>query len=236
MLSFPKQTHIIFDFDSTFSKLEGLEELGKICTQQKNSAEIDTIYKKLKGLTEKAMIGDIVYTLALKSKLNSFSAKKEDVKTLCKKLNKNITDSFQKNKDFLIKNRDHIYIVSNGFKDFILPIITEYGLKEDHVFANTFRYDINSKIIGLDEQNPLSKDGGKAVIIESLNLKGNIIMVGDGYNDFQVKAQHQADYFILFVENVFRTQLALNADFIASSIEDVFLSIPQLLENNSFAK
>lgn len=234
MLKFPKQTNIIFDFDSTFSKLEGLEELGKICSQHDNN--IDLIYQKLKTLTEKAMVGDMVYTLALKSKLNSFSANKKNVSTLCSLLKNNISQSFLKNQDILLKNKENIYIVSNGFKDYILPVVTQFGLKEEHIFANTFLYDINGNVIGLDETNPLCKDGGgKATVIEKLNLKGNIIMVGDGFNDFQVKVENQADYFILFTENVFRTQLALDADFIASNLDDVLHSIPQLIENRHLA-
>lgn len=233
MLKFPKQTNIIFDFDSTFSKLEGIEELGKICTQ--DVIEIDSIYQKLKALTEKAMVGDMVYTLALKSKLNSFSANKRDVLKLCTLLKKNISNSFLKNRDFLIENKEHIYIVSNGFQDFIQPIVTEFGLKAEHIFANKFLYDKQDNVIGLDESNPLCKDGGKSTVVDQLQLKGNVIMVGDGFNDFQVKVENQADYFILFTENVFRTQLALDADFIASNLDDVFLSIPQLLENNYLA-
>ncbi|MEI9904508.1 MAG: hypothetical protein WDN06_11420 [Asticcacaulis sp.] len=39
---------------------------------------------------------------------------------------------------------------------------------------------------GVDQTNPLSQDGGKAVALSGLGLAGDIAMVGDGWTDFEV--------------------------------------------------
>ena len=71
------------------------------------------------------------------------------------KLKARISKSFHRNEDFFRKHADQIYILSNGFKEFIVPIVTEYGVKPNHVYANTFEFDEQDRIVGFDEDNIL---------------------------------------------------------------------------------
>ena len=48
---------------------------------------------------------------------------------------------------------------------------------------------INTDIIGFDENNILCSNKGKANQIKSLNLDGEILVLGDGYTDYEIKEE-----------------------------------------------
>jgi D-3-phosphoglycerate dehydrogenase len=50
---------------------------------------------------------------------------------------------------FFKQNAHNIYIISNGFKEIIIPIVQEYGIKPEQVLANTFKFDHEGNIIVL---------------------------------------------------------------------------------------
>lgn len=112
-------------------------------------------------------------------------------------------------------------MISNGFKEYITPIVTELGIKEDHIYANELLFDHAGKVIGFSEDNPLSKDGGKAEVIRKLDLDGDIYVIGDGHNDYEIKAAGLANKFYAFTENVSREKVMQKADHIAPSLEEV---------------
>ena len=83
-----------------------------------------------------------------------------------------ISESIKKNKFFFTQYAKQIYIISGGFKEFILPVVLEYGIQ--NIFANTFIFSKDKKIVGVDQKNLLSQDQGKAKLLESLSLTGKI--------------------------------------------------------------
>ena len=125
------------------------------------------------------------------------------------------------NKLFLKENKDSIYIVSNGFREFIVPVVGDYGIEADHVLANSFIFDERDQIIGFDKDNVLSENKGKAKKIEELKLEGEIIVIGDGYTDYEIKLFGQAHKFIAFIENAKRAKVVANADFVAKSLDEI---------------
>ena len=52
--------------------------------------------------------------------------------------------------------------VSNGFHTFIEPIVTEYGIKPENIFANQFNFDEQGNVTGFNKENPLSANNGAA--------------------------------------------------------------------------
>src|SRR5690606_25400597 len=115
--------------------------------------------------------------------------------------------SFQRNKAFFKEHADNIFIISNGFREFIVPIVEEYGIKKENVFANSFKYDENGKIIGFDADNVLSSNNGKVAQLKSMNLVGDVYVIGDGYTDYEIKASGLANKFYAFTENVSRANV-----------------------------
>lgn len=227
------ETYYFFDFDSTFIKFEALEVLASISLEGHNSKE--NILKEISAITNKAMNGSYSFSESLKKRLSLLNANKTHIEKLVKELKKNISVSVKRNKNFFKNNSKYIYIVSGGFKEFIIPIVKSYGIKPENVFANEFQFDKNGKITGFDTKNILSKDKGKIKQLKKINLKGNIYVIGDGYTDFELKKAGLADKFFAYTENISRDSVTKNADHITPSLEE-FLFLNKLPMAISYPK
>lgn len=203
--------YLIIDFDSTFVKLESLDELAKIALRnKKNKTEI---IQEIEAITRQGMEGKIPFNKSLSERIKLFMATKNDIKELVNILKENITFSFEKNKSFLKKNADNIFIISGGFKEYILPVVKNFGIKEKNILANCFVFDNKGRITGYNKRNLLSKNNGKTKAVRSLNLGNEIIVIGDGYTDYKIKEQKAADKFYAFTENIKRENVVTKADY-----------------------
>jgi len=210
---------LFIDFDSTFNQKEALEVLLEISIP--NEDDRAPVLQKLEELTNLGMEGKIDYMQSLTQRMALLAATKDHISLLVERLKQTVTPSIVKHQEFLVNNKDQVHIISNGFSDFIRPVIEDFGLRTDHVHANSFVYNDQGEITSLDKNNPLSKGGGKPIVINSLNLTGKIIMIGDGFNDYQAKKGGAADQFILFTENVRRESVVPLADAIAENFDEV---------------
>ncbi len=206
--------YIIIDFDSTFIKIESLDELLKTFAKNKNSLI------KIQKLTDMGMNGEISFQKSLSERIKLLNSNKNDLNIVIDVINQNVTDSFKKNKKFINENKDKIIIISGGFYELIYPVVSKFGIKKENIFANKFIYDKYGKIIGIDKNNPLSKNNGKVKIIKSLNLDGNVIVIGDGYTDYEIKKYGYANKFYLFIENIKRKKILDKGDFLLKSLDD----------------
>lgn len=213
-----KIKNFIIDFDSTFTQVEALDILGEIAL--KDSPEKAGALRKIKEITDQGMEGKLSFRESLDQRLAILQANKSHIEPLINQLRQKVTKSFVRNADFLRNYKDHIYIVSNGFKEFICPIVTEFGIDQDHVFANTFIYDNDDNIIGFDEENVLSANEGKAAQIEALQLQGEVHVIGDGHTDYEIKSAGKAHKFFAFTENVARESVKIKADHVTPSLDE----------------
>ena len=170
------------------------------------------------------MNGHISFSESLKRRIKLLEASRKDIDKAVNNIRLNISDSFEKNSDFIRKNRTKIYLVSSGFHEIIDPIAEEFNIIKNHIYANNFVFDDNEIVTGFDDKNVLSMDKGKVEIVKNLNLDGTIHVIGDGYTYYEIKKEGFADYFYLFVENIKRESLINNADFLVKSL-DQFIKI-----------
>lgn len=234
MLTKPvEQTYYIIDFDSTFTKVEALDVLGEISLIGR--PDRDDVLNQIKTITDRGMSGEISFTESLTLRLDLLKAHRDQLPALVENLMGKISDSFQRNKEFLTENAEHIYVVSNGFREFIVPIVTSLGVREEHVFANTFVFDEAGNIIGFDPENPLSANDGKSQTIRNLNLDGEVYVIGDGYTDYEIRASGLANRFYAFTENVMRPRVVEKADHVAPSLDE-FLYHNNLSRSQSYPK
>lgn len=225
--------YFLIDFDSTITQVEGLDELAAIALKvDPNGSEK---VAQIKELTDRGMAGELSFTESLSQRLALLNANKSHVSILVEFLKEKITPSFQRNISFLQEYADQILIISSGFKDFIVPIAEHLGLKPENVYANTFVYDQQGDIIGIDSSNPLSRTGGKIEVVKYLNLQGHISVIGDGFTDYEIKKNGLADRFYAFVENVERPSVVEVADFTIKSLDE-FLFYNQLPRGQSYPK
>ena len=229
----PVTKKFIIDFDSTFTRVEALDILGEISLagDPKQKEKLQAI----KDITDKGMDGSLTFRESLEQRLEILQANKAQIAELIVILKQKVSKSFERNRDWLKDNAEDVFIISNGFKDFIIPIVTEYGIKQENVFANDLIYDESGKIIDFNRENPLSKNNGKSETIRSINLEGDIYVIGDGYTDYEIKASGLANKFYAFTENVNRPKVTSQADHIAPSFDEI-LYINKLNTKFSYPK
>lgn len=228
-----KDKYFIIDFDSTFTQVEALDELGAISLQHHENKE--QVLQEITQLTNSAMNGNSSFTKGLTKRLSLLQANRKHLPPLIEQLKKKVSESVKRNRDFFTAYADQILVVSSGFKEFITPIVTEYGIKEEHVYANTFRYDDAGNIIGFDEENVLSLDKGKIKMLDSLALQGDVYVIGDGYTDYEIREAGLANKFYAFTENVSRDKVIEKADHVTPSLDE-FLYLNQLPMAISYPK
>ncbi|MCG8477062.1 MAG: phosphoglycerate dehydrogenase [Cytophagales bacterium] len=216
--------YIILDFDSTFVKSESLDYLADYIGKKRDD---QSLKEQVAALTAQGMEGNLSMEQSLQKRLKILNATASELNGLIEFLKTDISDSVVKHKEFIRKHAGQIYIVSSGFKEFIVPIVSEYGIAEDHVYANSFTFDFKGNIIGLDGSNPLSKDAGKIKVAEQLKLEGEIFVVGDGFTDYEIRQAGQADYFFAYTENVYRPNIAKLSDHVAKDFSEVIKQIQQ---------
>lgn len=210
--------YIILDFDSTFIQVEGLDELAAIALS--DNPDKDSVLAKVKEITNLGMGGQISFHESLESRLKLFQANKKHIDILVKQLKQKVSTSVKRNIHFFEANTDNIYVISSGFKEYILPVVSMYGIKEDHVLANTFVYDASGNISGADMTNPLANDLGKVKVVKNLNLNGEIYVVGDGITDYEIKQHNIATKFFAFTENINRDVVINVADAVVPSFDE----------------
>lgn len=227
------QKHFVIDFDSTFTRVEALDVLCEISLRgQSDAAES---LRKIKEITDLGMEGKISFRESLESRLEILRAHKKHLPELIARLSDQVSTSFQRNKEFVRKYSGQMYILSNGFKDFIVPIVEHFGITEDRVFANEFAYDAEGNIVGFDKENLLSENNGKPKKIKSLNLQGEVYVLGDGYTDYEIKKAGIAHKFYAFTENVRRENVLQNADHEAPNLDE-FLYVNKMERALSYPK
>ncbi len=181
------------------------------------------------------MDGSMSFRESLQKRVEILNAKKDDLSELISRLSDYVSNSFKRNREFIFNNKERIFIVSNGFKDFIVPIVSKYGIAAENVYANEFVYDSDGNIVGFDEANVLSENNGKPRQIEQLQLDGEVFVLGDGFTDYEIRKAGFANKFYAFTENVRREKVLNEADHEAPTLEE-FLFTQNLERAHSYPK
>lgn len=222
----------IIDFDSTLTNCEALDKLAQIVL--KKNPENENITQKIAAITAAGMEGKLSFRTSLGKRLRLLKITKSDIRKLTAVLKRNLSASIKRNRQFFKDNAERIYIISGGFKEFIVPIAGYLGISASHVLANTFIYR-KDEVTGFDTHNPLSQNQGKVKAVAKLNLQGKIIVIGDSYTDYEIKKAGIAHKFYAFCENVKRDTVVKVADKILYSLDDL-LFIKKLPRSQSFPK
>lgn len=219
----------IIDFDSTFIEIEALDKLAEIILRKDTQKE-----KKLADITRitrLGMEGKLSFPQSLTKRLELFQINKKHIAVLLLFLKKHITPSIKRNKEFFRTHKNNIYIISGGFKEYIYPIVKQFGIEEDHVLANEFVFDGNDMVSGFNQMNLLSLENGKVKQVKALRLIGTVYVIGDGYTDYQIKEAGEAAKFYAFTENISRSVVNKKADAVVKNFDEFLylLHMPRAL-------
>ena len=90
----------------------------------------------------------------------------------------------------LLNQGKQVHIISGGLRQAILPLAEKLGLLPQHVHAVNISFDNEGNYQDFDQQSPLAKTGGKAIICEQLKkdlTPNSMFMIGDGKTDLEAK-------------------------------------------------
>jgi D-3-phosphoglycerate dehydrogenase len=225
----PLLPYLVFDFDSTFTQVEGLDELADIALAgQPDRAER---VGQIKALTDRGMAGEIGFQESLRQRLALLGSNRRHLPPLVAHLQTKVSASIRRNAEFFRTHADRIYVVSSGFREFIEPVVAEFGITPSHVLANTFTFDAEGNITGCDPANVLSRDGGKIRQLVLLDLDGPVYVLGDGYTDYQIREAGLAHRFYAYTENVSRPSVVAHADEVLPTFDEFLyqLKLPMTL-------
>ncbi|MBS1556821.1 MAG: phosphoglycerate dehydrogenase [Bacteroidetes bacterium] len=225
--------YFVIDFDSTFTKVEAFDVLADIVLREHPDSE--GLKKRIAKITNLGMEGKLSLRESIDKRLEILQPEKRHLTPLVKKLKDLVSDSFKRNKEFFETHAANIYIISNGFREFIEPVVTEYGIRSENILANEFIFDEREKVIGFDLDNPLSANNGKVEQLKKLSLPGDVYVIGDGYTDYEIKHAGLANKFYAFTENVERASVLNKADHVAPSLDE-FLYLNKLNTAISYPK
>lgn len=211
----------IFDFDSTLISVEAMDQMVPIVCARRGMADLESLEKQISEITNQAMTGDLGFSEALQKRLALLQLLPEDIEKLIPALYATLSHSVKKHLDFFQENRSDIYIISGGFEEYILPVIKDLGISEDHVFANRFVWNTHHTFLTCDTENALSKNQGKLHALRAIPVKGDIIVVGDGYTDYEMKKMGLADRFYLYTEHIDRSDKITEYDACIHSIDEL---------------
>lgn len=195
---------VCFDVDSTVITDEGIEVLAA------HNGQLEAVRK----WTERAMGGDIPFENALEARLEIIKPSEQNVTDVLATHPLQLTDGFKEMLERVRRRGTEVYLVSGGFRQMINPIADLLNIPRDHIFANNLLFEDDGSFKGFDANEPTSRKGGKAVVVEQLVKKHHyhpIIMVGDGATDMEARAH--ADAFIGFGGIAEREKVKNGADF-----------------------
>ena len=98
MSATPLLPYLVFDFDSTFTQVEGLDELADIALQgQPHQADV---VGQIRALTEQGMAGEIGFQESLSKRLALLGAQRQHLAPLVARLQGKVSESIRRNGDF----------------------------------------------------------------------------------------------------------------------------------------
>ncbi|MGZ8363944.1 MAG: HAD-IB family phosphatase [Caulobacteraceae bacterium] len=210
---------LIIDFDSTFVGGETLDVLAEIVLAQDPDRDAGT--REIAALTQAAMNGEIEFGEALRRRLAILCPSRAQVAEVAQTFRRRVTPSIARNAAFFRDHAERVFIVSGGFREVIEPVVADFGVSPDHVLANTLVFNADDRAGAVDDANPLAESGGKAAAVRTLNLDGEVVAVGDGWTDYEIRQAGAACRFHAFTEIVRREKVVAVADHVAASFEDV---------------
>lgn len=192
---------IVFDVDSTLLAVESLDfAVERALAGAPDGADRAA---RLSAITDQGMAGVLDFRASLEQRIAIAGLTRSAVEEAREALRHELTPGMA---GLLARLREgaRVAAVSGGFVDLIAPALTDLGFAPGDIHANSFIYDgagPQAGVTGFDRDNPLSRSGGKAVVVRALKAwsgAAHAIMVGDGMTDFEAYGAGAADAFIGF--------------------------------------
>jgi len=209
--------YLVVDFDSTFVAGEAFDELADLMLT--NAVDRIARVAEIAAITRAGMEGRIGFDESLRRRIGALRPDRASLGQLVERLRGRVTPSVVREREWILEHADRMYVISGGFREFVVPVVQDFGIAADHVLANQFTWD-GDRVVGV-MPGPLAASNGKTASLRELGLPGPVVMVGDALSDYAPREQGVADAFVLLTENIERPGLADKADAVAANFSEV---------------
>jgi|TARA_R110000868_G_scaffold102358_1_gene281881 HAD superfamily phosphoserine phosphatase-like hydrolase len=187
---------IAFDVDSTLLRVESLDTALEAALARLPDAA--AAKQRLHEITNAGMTGRMALRDSLEARLALAALDRALIGEIAEALRKRVTPGMAALLKQLRDQGDELHAVSGGFADLLEPVLIDLGFDRSAIHANRFVFD-GDRVSGLDPDCPLSRNGGKAEILNRISVHAtHTVIVGDGMTDFEAFEQGAADRFIGF--------------------------------------
>lgn len=170
---------VIFDCDSTLTRIEGVDELARM---QGFEAEIA-------ALTTAAMEGRMALEDVYSRRLDRLRPDRSAVDRLGARYVEELVPGARETIRTLRDLDIEVRIVSAGFLPAVRALGRELGLDADCMHAVDLHFASDGRYLGFDHGSPLARSGGKRIVCTGLMERfGKCAAVGDGVTDLEMQA------------------------------------------------
>lgn len=171
---------VMFDCDSTLSRIEGVDELARLAG----------VFDEVKVLTEQAMAGNLPLEQVFQRRLDLIQPKQLWVRQVGETYIEQMTAGAREAIKRLQQNGYQVGIISGGYLPAILPLAKELGIKRDWVYAVGLTFTDSGEYQRFEDSWELGQRGGKRKVwqhlIEQFSPKWSV-MIGDGVTDMEAQ-------------------------------------------------
>jgi phosphoserine phosphatase len=211
----PKFRSVVIDIDSTLSAIEGIDWLA--------AQRGEEIRAQVAEATDRAMRGEIPIASVFGSRLALVAPTREEIARLADEYIACVQPGAGESLAKLTNSRVRIILVSAGLYEAVLPLARYLGVPDSDIHAVHIRFANDGAYKGFDEDSPVTRNGGKAVVVRSLALEHPILGVGDGISDLETKTSNPPaiDAFAAYTGVVNRKEVVRAADYVLRNFEEL---------------
>src|ERR1051325_8310886 len=215
----PRFKLVVLDVASTLCAIEGIDWLASRRSPSLREFVADT--------TDRAMRGEIALSEIYARRLEMVQPGRDDIAGLARAYLDRLEPGA---KDVVHRLRAaglRVVLVTGGFREAILPLAAELGLRPEDVNAVSLRFNDDGSYAEFDTNSPLTQNGGKVKVVRELGLENPIIAVGDGATDLELKTANPpvVDVFVAYARIVERLPVIRAADYVIRS----FAELPEIV-------
>lgn len=174
----PRYATVVFDCDSTLSRIEGIDELCRRLPRERQD--------EVEALTRAAMDGDLPLAEVYGRRLDLVRPSRPDLEALGQHYDREAVDGAEAVVAGLQARGVRVVVVSGGLKPAVAAFAGQLGIPDDDVFAVDVTFDAEGAYAGFDEDSPLARNQGKVEVLARLRAERQpLLFIGDGITDLE---------------------------------------------------
>jgi phosphoserine phosphatase len=209
---------LVFDCDSTLSRIEGVDELARLRGAECLAA--------VEAMTQEAMDGHVAVEAVFGRRLEIIRPRQEDLETIGRRYIETMEEGAEAVIASLRASGWKFAILSGGFRGAIAPLAADLGI--ERIEAVDLHFDAQGNYAGFDETYPTTRSGGKPEVLRRLKAElapSRIVMVGDGVSDLETLPE--VDLFVGYGGVITREKVRAGAPHFITRME----ALPSILGN-----